>query len=145
MVMRAATTVWEGELFSGKGSVALDSSQAAEPLDVNWPARAESPNGQTSPEELIAAAHSTCYAMSLANGLAKAGTPAGRLEVTAQVHIEKGDAGMGITRSELRVRGTVPGIDPAAFTAAAETAKQGCPVSKALAGNVEITLDAALA
>ena len=144
MVMRAATAVWEGELFTGKGTVALDSSSAAGPLDVNWPARAEAPNGVTSPEELIAAAHATCYAMSLANGLAKAGTPADRLEVTAQVHIEKGDAGMGITRSEIRVRGA-GAFDEAAFTEAAQTAKAGCPVSKALAGNVEITLDAALA
>jgi osmotically inducible protein OsmC len=144
MVMRAASAIWEGELFTGKGTVSLDSSSAGGPFDVNWPARAEAPNGVTSPEELIAAAHATCYAMSLANGLAKAGTPADRLEVTAQVHIEKGDAGMGITRSELRVRGA-GGFDEAAFAEAAQTAKAGCPVSKALAGNVEITLDAALA
>src|SRR5688572_2012907 len=104
MVMRAATAVWEGELFGGKGTVALDSSHAAGPLDVSWPARAESPNGQTSPEELIAAAHATCFSMSFANGLAKAGKPAERLEVTAEVHVEKGDAGLSITRSELRVR-----------------------------------------
>ncbi|HEU0129766.1 MAG TPA: OsmC family peroxiredoxin [Mycobacteriales bacterium] len=144
MVMRAATAVWEGELFTGKGTVALDSSSAAGPLDVNWPARAENPNGVTSPEELIAAAHATCYAMSLANGLAKAGTPAERLEATAQVHIEKGDAGFSITRSELKVRGT-GSFDEAAFRAAAETAKAGCPVSRALADSIEITLDAGLA
>jgi osmotically inducible protein OsmC len=144
MVMRAATTVWEGELFTGKGTVSLDSSNAAGPLDVNWPARAEAPNGVTSPEELIAAAHAACYSMSLANGLAKAGTPAERLETTAQVHIEKGENGMGITRSEIIVRGTGP-FDEAAFVEAANAAKAGCPVSKALAGNVEITLDAALA
>ena len=144
MVMRAATAVWEGELFTGKGTVALDSSNAAGPLDVNWPARAEAPNGVTSPEELIAAAHATCYSMSLANGLAKAGTPADRLEVTAQVHIEKGETGLGITRSELRVRGT-GSFDEAAFKAAAETAKAGCPVSRALHPDVKVTLDAALA
>ena len=144
MVMRSASAVWEGELFTGKGTVAFDSSNAAGPLDVNWPARAEAPNGVTSPEELIAAAHATCYSMSLANGLAKAGTPADRLETTVAVHIEKGEAGMGITRSEITVRGT-GSFDEDAFRAAAETAKAGCPVSKALAGNVEITLDAALA
>jgi osmotically inducible protein OsmC len=144
MVMRAATANWEGELFTGKGSVTLDSSNAAGPLDVNWPARAENPNGVTSPEELIAAAHATCYSMSLANGLAKAGTPAERLETTAQVHIEKGDAGMAITRVELKVRGA-GSFDEAAFKAAAETAKTGCPVSKALNPSVEISLDAALA
>jgi osmotically inducible protein OsmC len=144
MVMRAATAVWEGELFTGKGTVAFDSSNAAGPLDVNWPARAESPNGVTSPEELIAAAHATCYAMSLANGLAKAGSPAERLDVTAQVHIEKGEAGFSITRVELVARGT-GSFDEDAFRTAAETAKAGCPVSRALAGNVEISLDAALA
>lgn len=144
MVMRAASAVWEGELFTGKGTVSLDSSNAGGPFDVNWPARAEAPNGVTSPEELIAAAHATCYSMSLANGLAKAGTPADRLETTVQVHIEKGEAGMGITKAEIRVRGA-GSFDEAAFREAAETAKAGCPVSKALAGNVEITLDAALA
>lgn len=142
MVMRSASAVWEGELFTGKGTVAFDSSNAAGPLDVNWPARAENPNGVTSPEELIAAAHATCYSMSLANGLAKAGIPAERLETTAEVHIEKGDAGMSITRSELRVRGT-GSFDEAAFVEAAQAAKAGCPVSRAL--NVDITLDAALA
>jgi osmotically inducible protein OsmC len=144
MVMRAASAIWEGELFTGKGTVSFDSSNAAGPLDVNWPARAEAPNGVTSPEELIAAAHATCYSMSLANGLAKAGTPAERIDTTVQVHIEKGEAGMGITRAEIRVRAAGP-FDEAAFVSAAETAKAGCPVSKALAGNVEITLDAALA
>ena len=144
MVMRTASAVWEGELFTGKGTVTFDSSNAAGPLDVNWPARAEAPNGVTSPEELIAAAHATCYSMSLANGLAKAGTPADRLETTVNVHIEKGENGMGITKAEIRVRGA-GSFDEAGFQAAAETAKSGCPVSKALAGNVEITLDAALA
>ncbi len=141
MVMRAATTVWEGELFTGKGSVSLDSSNAAGPLDVNWPARAESPNGTTSPEELIAAAHAACFSMALSNGLAKAGTAAERLETTAQVHIEKGESGFGITKVDITVRGTGP-FDQAAFAEAANAAKAGCPVSKALAGNVEINLDA---
>jgi osmotically inducible protein OsmC len=144
MVMRAATAVWEGELFTGKGTVAFDSSNAAGPLDVNWPARAENPNGVTSPEELIAAAHATCYSMSLANGLAKAGTPADRLETTAQVHIEKGDAGFSITRVELKVR-AAGSFDDAALQEAAKTAKAGCPVSRALSDSIEITLDAALA
>lgn len=144
MVMRSASATWEGELFTGKGAVSLDSSNAAGPLDVNWPARAESPNGVTSPEELIAAAHATCYSMSLANGLAKAGTPAERLETTVNVHIEKGDAGFSITRSEITVRGT-GGFDEAAFRDAAETAKANCPVSRALNPSIQVTLDAALA
>ena len=144
MVMRAATAVWEGELFTGKGTVAFDSSNAAGPLDVNWPARAENPNGVTSPEELVAAAHATCFSMSLANGLAKAGSPADRLETTAQVHIEKGESGFGITKVELKVRGT-GGFDEAAFVEAANTAKANCPISKALNPNIEVTVDAALA
>ena len=144
MVMRAATATWHGELFTGKGTVSLDSSNAAGPLDVNWPARAENPEGVTSPEELIAAAHATCFSMSLSNGLAKAGTPAERLEVTAQVHIEKGESGFGITRVELTVRGT-GGFDEAAFAEAANTAKANCPVSKALNPSIDVTLDAALA
>jgi osmotically inducible protein OsmC len=144
MVMRSATTKWEGELFTGKGTVSFDSSGAAGPLDVNWPARAENPNGVTSPEELIAAAHASCYSMSLANGLAKAGTPAETLETTAQVHIEKGEAGFGITRVELKVRGT-GSFDEAAFVEAATAAKAGCPVSRALNPSIEVSLDAALA
>lgn len=142
MVSRSATTTWEGELFTGKGSVNLDSSNAAGPLDVNWPARAENPNGVTSPEELIAAAHSACFSMSLANGLAKAGTPAERIETSAEVHLGKTDAGFTLTRVDLKVRASGP-FDEAAFVAAAETAKAGCIVSRAL--NAEITLDAALA
>ena len=140
--MRAATTVWEGELFTGKGSVSLDSSGAAGPLDVNWPARAESPNGVTSPEELLAAAHAACFSMALSNGLAKAGTPAERLETTAEVHIEKLEAGFTITKVDLKVRGT-GSFDEAAFVEAANTAKAGCPVSRVL--NAEISLDASLA
>jgi osmotically inducible protein OsmC len=144
MVMRSASAVWEGELFTGKGTVSLDSSSAAGPLDVNWPARAENPNGVTSPEELIAAAHATCYSMSLANGLAKAGTPADRLETTVNVHIEKTDAGFSITRTEIKVRGA-GSFDEAAFTEAAQTAKAACPVSRALHPSIEVSLDAALA
>jgi len=144
MVMRAASAVWEGELFTGKGTVSLDSSNAAGPIDVNWPARVEASNGVTSPEELVAAAHATCYSMSLANGLAKLGTPADRLETTVNVHIEKTDAGFSITRSEIVVRGT-GAFDEAAFKEAAETAKKGCPISRALHPSIEVTLDAALA
>ena len=144
MVMRAASATWEGELFTGKGTVNLDSSNAAGPLDVNWPARAENPNGVTSPEELVAAAHATCYSMSLSNLLAKAGTPAERLDTTVQVHIEKTDAGFSITRSEIKVRGT-GSFEEAAFVEAATQAKAACPISRALNPSIEVTLDAALA
>jgi lipoyl-dependent peroxiredoxin len=145
MVDRKATTTWEGELFTGKGTVALDSSNAAGPLDVSWPARTEAPQGMTSPEELIAAAHSACYSMSLSNVLNKAGTPPTRLDTSAVVTAEKGPKGLGITRILLTVRGDVPGADQAAFEAAAQTAKDACPVSKLVAGNADITLEATLA
>ena len=144
MVMRAATANWEGELFTGKGTVSLDSSNAAGPLDVNWPARAENPDGVTSPEELIAAAHATCFTMSFANALTKEGSPPDTLSTTAECHIEKGDAGFTITRIELSVTGSVPGIEQSKFEEIAGNAKAGCPVSRALAA-VDISVKASLA
>ena len=143
MVDRKASATWEGDLFTGKGTVSLDSAQAA-PMDVSWAARAENPEGQTSPEELVAAAHAACYAMALSNELAKNGTPANSLDSSAVVTFAKGDAGFSVTRSALTIRGDIPGIDAETFEKLAGQAKEGCPISKALAGNVEITLDAAL-
>ena len=137
---RQATTTWQGSLLEGSGRVELDSS-ALGGFDVTWPSRAEEPDGRTSPEELIAAAHSSCFSMALASGLAKAGTPPESLVTTAEVTLQPGT---GITGIHLTVRGTVPGIDAGAFTEAAEGAKAGCPVSKALAGTT-ITLTATLA
>src|SRR5205823_13081975 len=137
---RRATTQWQGSLMEGAGKVTLESSGLGT-FDVTWPSRAEDPNGRTSPEELIAAAHSSCFSMALSNGLAKAGTPPERLDVNADVTFQPGE---GITGVHLTVRGTVPGISADAFVEAAEGAKANCPVSKALAGTT-ITLDAALA
>lgn len=142
---RIASAIWEGELFTGKGTVSFESSHAVEGLPVSWPSRAENPEGQTSPEELIAAAHATCFSMSLSNQLKQRGSAPERLNVTATVTIAKTEAGFGITTSALMVRGTVPGMDEATFAEAAAAAKEGCPVSRALQGNVEITLDAQLA
>lgn len=139
---RRAEVTWQGDLMSGSGTITAVQSGAFGPLDVSWPSRAEEPNGKTSPEELIAAAHASCYSMALAHGLAGAGTPPERLEVSATVTFIPGT---GIARSALTVVGTVAGIDAAAFLKAAEQAKSGCPVSKALAGNVELALDARLA
>lgn len=144
MVDRKASATWEGDLFTGKGAVTLDSAMAP-PMDVNWAARAENPEGMTSPEELIAAAHSACYSMAFSNMLAKNGTPPSRLDTSAVVSFEKGESGFSVTRSAITVRGDVPGIDAEAFERIAQEAKLGCPVSRALANNVEITLDAALA
>jgi osmotically inducible protein OsmC len=132
---RRASAVWDGSLLEGGGEVTLDSSGLGT-YAVSWPARAEEPNGVTSPEELIAAAHATCFSMALSNGLSKAGTPPIQLRTSAEVDFQPGT---GITGVRLRVSGDVPGLDEAGFAAAAEEAKAGCPVSKALAA-VPITL-----
>jgi osmotically inducible protein OsmC len=137
---REANTHWEGSLMEGKGSVALSSS-AIGTFDVNWAARSAEPNGVTSPEELIAAAHSTCYSMALSHGLAQAGTPPQTVDTRAEVDFQPGT---GITAIRLFVRANVPGLSAEDFLAAAENAKANCPVSKALAGVPSITLDAAL-
>ena len=139
---RTMSTTWHGSLLDGAGTIAAAASGAFGALEVTWASRAEEPNGKTSPEELIAAAHSACFSMALSHGLAQAGTPADRLDTSATVTFVPGE---GITTVALTVRGTVPGVDAATFAAAAEDAKIGCPVSKALAGVPEITLDAALA
>ncbi|MFI1830789.1 OsmC family protein [Streptomyces sp. NPDC020412] len=137
---RTAHTVWQGELLTGSGEVTFDSSGIGT-QPVSWPSRAEQANGKTSPEELIAAAHSSCFSMALSHGLTGAGTPPTRLETKADVTFQPGE---GITGIHLSVRGEVPGIDEAAFIAAAEGAKKNCPVSQALTGTT-ITLSAELA
>jgi lipoyl-dependent peroxiredoxin len=139
---RTANVTWTGSLLEGSGTIERVGSGAFGPLDVTWASRAEQPDENTSPEELIAAAHAACFSMAFSSGLAKAGSPPERLDVSATVTFVPGE---GITKSALTVRGTVPGIDEAAFVEAAEAAKDGCPVSKALAGVPEITVDASLA
>jgi osmotically inducible protein OsmC len=136
---RTAVTHWEGSLLKGAGTVSLESSGIGT-YEVTWASRAEAPAGRTSPEELIAAAHSTCYSMALSHGLAGAGTPPESVDTTANVTFQPGE---GITGIHLTVRATVPGLDAEGFAAAAEDAKINCPVSKALTGTV-ITLDAQL-
>jgi lipoyl-dependent peroxiredoxin len=137
---RTAKTHWEGSLMDGKGVVALESSGLGS-FDVSWPARTEPPAGLTSPEELIAAAHSSCFSMAFSHALAQAGTPPQSLDTSADVTFQPGE---GITGIHLTVRGTVPGMSAEDFAATAEDAKVNCPVSKALTGTT-ITLDAALA
>jgi len=137
---RRATTEWSGALLDGSGRVTLESSGLGT-YDVTWASRAEDPNGRTSPEELIAAAHSSCYSMAFSNALAKAGHAPEKLQTSAEVTFQPGE---GITGIHLTVVGSVPGIDPDAFLQLANEAKEGCPVSKALAGT-SITLDASLA
>jgi osmotically inducible protein OsmC len=139
---RSAEAVWQGDLLHGSGTIGAFPSGAVGALDVSWPSRSEEPNGKTSPEELIAAAWASCFAMALSNELAKAGTAPERLETSATVTFQPGE---GITKGALTVRGTVPGADDAAFQAAAEGAKQHCPVSQALSGIPDVSLDAKLA
>jgi lipoyl-dependent peroxiredoxin len=136
---RIANAHWEGSLFEGAGRVSLDSSGVGA-YDVTWASRAQQPDGRTSPEELIAAAHASCYCMALSLGLDKAGTPPESIDARAEVTFVPGT---GITTSHLTVRASVPGMSVDDFAAAAEAARTGCPVSQAL-GGVTITLDAAL-
>jgi osmotically inducible protein OsmC len=139
---RSAQATWQGDLMSGSGEIHEAPSGAFGPLQVSWAARAEEQHGgKTSPEELIAAAHAACFAMAFSNELAKAGHAPERLETSATVTFVPGT---GITKAALTVVGSVPGIDEAAFEEIAEKAKNGCPVSGALKGNVELTLDARL-
>jgi osmotically inducible protein OsmC len=139
---RTANVVWQGDLMNGAGTIAQVPSGAFGPLDVSWASRAEEPNGKTSPEELIAAAWASCFAMALSNGLAQAGNPPEKLETSATVTFQPGE---GIIRGALTVRGTVPSLDADGFREAAEDAKQNCPVSKALSGIPDVSLDAQLA
>lgn len=136
---RTATTRWEGSLMEGAGRTTLESSGLGT-YDVSWPARTEEPNGKTSPEELIAAAHSACFSMALSAALAKQGTPPTSLDTKADVSFQPGE---GITGVHLTVVGNVEGMSAEDFQAAAEGAKQNCPVSQALTGTT-ITLDASL-
>ena len=139
---RKASVTWYGDLMSGQGTIETVTSGVLGPLEVDWANRAEDAPGKTSPEELIAAAHASCFSMALSNGLAQAGTPPEELDVSATVTFVPGT---GITKSALTVTGTVPGLDEDGFRQAAEQAKENCPVSGALKGNVELELDARLA
>ena len=141
---RRAEVTWEGDLMKGKGVVSAKSSNAFSTLPVTWAARTETPDGRTSPEELVAAAHASCFAMALSGALARANTPPQKLEVAAVVTFDKTDAGWRVTKSELEVRGQVPGLDAAGFAKAAEGAKDGCPISNALKGNVALSVRATL-
>jgi lipoyl-dependent peroxiredoxin len=139
---RRGSVTWKGDLTSGSGTIDEVGSGAFGPLDVSWAARSEDASGgKTSPEGLIAAAHAACFSMALSAGLAKAGNAPERLRTSAVVTFVPGT---GITKSALTVRGSVPGLDADGFREAAEAAKKGCPVSQALAGVPEITLDAEL-
>jgi len=143
MTERTAEVRWRGSLLEGSGTIDSASSGAFGGLGVTWKARSEDETGGlTSPEELIAAAHAACFSMALSSGLSKDGRVPEELRTSASVTFQPGE---GITRIALRVDGRVPGVDEDAFQQAAQTAKENCPVSKALAGVPEITLEARLA
>jgi osmotically inducible protein OsmC len=142
--IRTANAVWQGDLMSGSGVVSASTSGAFSELPVTWASRTESADGRTSPEELIAAAHASCFCMALSHGLGQAGTPPQRLEVSATVTFVPVEGGFKVASSALTVKGSVSGIDAAGFSQAAEAAKDGCPISGALKGNVELSVEATL-
>lgn len=141
---RTATVTWTGSLLEGAGTVSAGTSELFTDLPVSWASRTEAPAGRTSPEELLAAAHASCFSMALAGALARAGTPPEHMHVSATVTFDRVDEKWSVTRSELDVVATVPGLDEAAFDAAAQDAKDGCPISRALTGNVELVVSSTL-
>jgi lipoyl-dependent peroxiredoxin len=144
MADRTAETAWNGDLMSGSGMLSTKSSSVLTDIPVTWAARTESPEGKTSPEEMLAGAHASCYAMAFAANLGRGGTPPEQLHVTATASFERADPGFKVSRMRLDVRGRVPGMDQARFQEAAMAAEQACPISNALRNNVEITVNATL-
>ena len=138
--IRTATVTWNGTLAEGSGTVSAGTSALFTDLPVSWASRTDAPEGRTSPEELLAAAHASCFAMALSGALARAGTPPEHMHVSAEVTFDKVGDAWTVTRSALDVVGVVPGLDEAAFDEAAQGAKDNCPISRALAGNVELSV-----
>jgi len=140
---RRAQVTWEGNLTEGKGQLTTGTGVLRD-APISWPARVERPDGKTSPEELIAAAHAGCYAMAFANTLAKEGHAPTRLHIAATCTLDRIEGGVKITTMDLNVTGAVPGLDQAAFADLAEQAEKGCPVSNALRNNVKVNVTAKL-
>lgn len=143
-VTREADVIWNGDLLSGRGVVTASSSGQFSELPVTWASRTKASQERTSPEELIAAAHASCFAMALSHTLAQQGKPPERLNVGAAVTFDRVGGNWRIVSSALKVRGRVPNIDEEDFRQAADTAKDGCPVSQALKGNVELSVEATM-
>ena len=141
---RQATATWSGDLLSGKGTVTAATTGVFRDLPTTWASRTGEPAGVTSPEELLAAAHASCFSMACSNELARAGTPPTALSVQVDVSADKLEAGWTVTAAAITVRGTVPGATEASFREAATKAKDGCPISRALKGNVELSVEAVL-
>jgi osmotically inducible protein OsmC len=142
--VREADASWSGDLPSGGGAVSAATTQVFSALPITWKARTEAAGGVTSPEELLAAAHASCYAMASSNELAKVGFPPERVQVRVEIKADRTDAGWTVQESHIILRAKVPGIDEETFRAAVEAARDGCPISRAVKGNVAITLDATL-
>jgi osmotically inducible protein OsmC len=142
VIERKATVVWEGDLERGSGRVTTRTSEVLVAMPITFASRVEEAQGRTSPEELLASSHAACFAMSLSNTLAKAGTPVEQLEVEATCGLERGDEGLRIERMHLSVAARYDGAEQSALEEAARTAEERCPVSRALRGNVDITVEA---
>lgn len=142
---RHAIATWSGNLTEGSGMLLYVSSGAISRQALTWSSRTEAHNGRTSPEELLAAAHASCFSMAFANQLGKNGTIATKLDVRVDVTADKKEAGWTVLSSAIKVTGVVPGIDKAKFDELANAAKDGCPISRAIAGNVELSVEATLA
>jgi osmotically inducible protein OsmC len=141
---RSATVTWTGDLATGTGAVSAGTSQLFTDLPVSWSTRTEAPAGQTSPEELLAAAHASCFSMALAGALAKGGTPPEHLHVSATVTFDKVGDAWTVVSSQLDLVGVVPGLSEADFDSAAQNAKENCPISRALRGNVRLSVTSTL-
>ena len=141
---RRATATWSGDLLSGKGTVTAATTGIFRDQPTTWASRTAEPEGVTSPEELLAAAHASCFSMACSNELSKAGTPPTALSVQVDVTADKRDAGWTVLSSAITVHATVPGATPESFAEAANKAKDGCPISRALKGNVELSVEATL-
>lgn len=142
--VRTADVTWNGDLLTGGGTIDYVSSGVFSRMPVSWAARTGPHNGKTSPEELLAAAHAACFSMAFSARLAKNGTPATTLKVTAAVSFDNASGGWKVTTSRITVVGDVPGIDLETFRTIAADAKENCPISIALKGNVELVVDASL-
>lgn len=141
---RSAQAHWSGDLASGGGAVSAVTSGIITEQPIDWKARTEAPEGKTSPEELLAAAHAACYSMAVSNELSKAGFVPERVDVSVDVEADKGPSGWTVRSSHITLRARVPGVDQATFEEQAEKAKGGCPISRAISDSVSITLDATL-
>lgn len=142
--VRTANVVWSGDLASGSGMITYVTSGVFSRLPISWASRTSAHEGKTSPEELLAAAHASCFSMAFSARLGKNGTPATNLEVRAEVTFEQLESGWKVAASKLIVQGTVPGIDKATFDRLADDAKDNCPISAALKGNVELSVEPTL-